>query len=159
MSLGCARLNGAAILHIGATHGNGLLIAQQLLQGGSSARVIARDPDKAIRLLGNRVNVAATSISAACPRVAAAINAKKHKKAEHRDICLLVRLARHRAGINYSFHLDPSGSVLLARWQSAVAFLASGCSDVEITGIRGSLQKEVPWCGGPSLMSVLGLAV
>ncbi|MBV8967487.1 MAG: NAD(P)H-binding protein [Verrucomicrobia bacterium] len=42
---------------IGATHGTGLLIAQQLLQGGSSARVIARDPDKAIRLLGNRADV------------------------------------------------------------------------------------------------------
>ena len=42
---------------VGATHGTGLLIAQQLLRGGSSVRVVARDPDKARRLLGNRVDV------------------------------------------------------------------------------------------------------
>jgi len=42
---------------VGATHGTGLLIAQQLLQGGSSVRIVARDPDKARRLLGNRVDI------------------------------------------------------------------------------------------------------
>jgi uncharacterized protein YbjT (DUF2867 family) len=42
---------------VGATHGTGLLIAQQLLQGGSRVRIVARDPDKARRLLGNRVDI------------------------------------------------------------------------------------------------------
>ena len=42
---------------IGATRGTGLLITQQLLEGGSSVRVVARDPDKASRLLGNRADV------------------------------------------------------------------------------------------------------
>ena len=42
---------------VGATRGTGLLIAQQLLQAGSSVRVLARNPDKARRLLGNRVDV------------------------------------------------------------------------------------------------------
>jgi uncharacterized protein YbjT (DUF2867 family) len=42
---------------VGATRGTGLLIAQQLLEGGSNVRIIARDPDKASRLLGNRVDV------------------------------------------------------------------------------------------------------
>jgi uncharacterized protein YbjT (DUF2867 family) len=42
---------------IGATRGTGLLITQQLLEGGSSVRVVARDPDKARRLLGNRADV------------------------------------------------------------------------------------------------------
>ena len=42
---------------IGATRGTGLLITQQLLEGGSSVRVVARDPDKASRLLGDRVHV------------------------------------------------------------------------------------------------------
>jgi nucleoside-diphosphate-sugar epimerase len=41
----------------GATRGTGLLIAQQLLEGGSSVRVLARDPDKARGILGNRVEV------------------------------------------------------------------------------------------------------
>jgi nucleoside-diphosphate-sugar epimerase len=42
---------------VGATRGTGLLIAQHLLQGGSSVRVVVRDPDKARRLLGNRVDI------------------------------------------------------------------------------------------------------
>jgi nucleoside-diphosphate-sugar epimerase len=42
---------------VGGTHGTGLLIAQQLLQGGSSVRVLARNPDKARKLLGNRVDI------------------------------------------------------------------------------------------------------
>ena len=42
---------------VGATAGTGLLIAEQLLQCGSSVRIVARDPDKARRLLGNRVDV------------------------------------------------------------------------------------------------------
>jgi nucleoside-diphosphate-sugar epimerase len=42
---------------VGATRGTGLLITQQLLQGGSSVRIIARDPDKASWLLGNQVDV------------------------------------------------------------------------------------------------------
>ena len=42
---------------IGATRGTGLLIAQQLLQGGSNVTVVVRDPGKARRLLGNRADV------------------------------------------------------------------------------------------------------
>ena len=42
---------------IGATRGTGLLIAQQLLQRGSIVRVLARNPDKARQLLGNRADV------------------------------------------------------------------------------------------------------
>jgi uncharacterized protein YbjT (DUF2867 family) len=42
---------------VGATSGTGLLIAQQLLKEGSKVRVIARDPDKAVRLLGSRAYV------------------------------------------------------------------------------------------------------
>ncbi len=42
---------------VGATRGTGLLIAQQLLQSGSGVRVLARNPDKARRLLGDRVDV------------------------------------------------------------------------------------------------------
>ena len=42
---------------IGATRGTGLLITQQLLEGGSSVQVVARDPDKASRLLGDRADV------------------------------------------------------------------------------------------------------
>ena len=42
---------------IGATRGTGLLITQQLLEGGSSVQVVARDPDKASRLLGDRAHV------------------------------------------------------------------------------------------------------
>jgi len=42
---------------VGATRGTGLLIAQQLLEGQSNLRVVARDPDKASRLFGSRADV------------------------------------------------------------------------------------------------------
>src|SRR6516162_5861436 len=42
---------------IGATSGTGLLITRQLLQGGLCVRVVARDPDKARRVLDNQVEV------------------------------------------------------------------------------------------------------
>jgi nucleoside-diphosphate-sugar epimerase len=42
---------------IGATSGTGLLITRQLLQGGLRVRVVARDPDKARRVLDNQVEV------------------------------------------------------------------------------------------------------
>jgi NAD(P)-dependent dehydrogenase (short-subunit alcohol dehydrogenase family) len=42
---------------VGATRGTGLLIAQQLLAGEANVRVVARDPDKASRLLGRRADV------------------------------------------------------------------------------------------------------
>jgi uncharacterized protein YbjT (DUF2867 family) len=42
---------------VGATSGTGLRIAQQLLQSGSSIRVLARNPDKAKRLLGSRAEI------------------------------------------------------------------------------------------------------
>jgi nucleoside-diphosphate-sugar epimerase len=42
---------------VGATRGTGLLIAGQLLQAGSSVRVIARNPDKARRILGHRAEI------------------------------------------------------------------------------------------------------
>jgi uncharacterized protein YbjT (DUF2867 family) len=42
---------------VGATRGTGLLIAQQLLRGEANVRVVARDPDKASRLLGSRAEV------------------------------------------------------------------------------------------------------
>jgi nucleoside-diphosphate-sugar epimerase len=42
---------------VGATRGTGLLIAQQLLEGESYVRVVARDPAKASRLLGIRADV------------------------------------------------------------------------------------------------------
>jgi uncharacterized protein YbjT (DUF2867 family) len=42
---------------VGATHGTGLLITQQLLQAGWRVRILARDPDKARRLLGNRAEI------------------------------------------------------------------------------------------------------
>jgi uncharacterized protein YbjT (DUF2867 family) len=42
---------------IGATRGTGLLIARQLLDRGSDVRVIARDPDMASRILGNRAEI------------------------------------------------------------------------------------------------------
>ena len=42
---------------VGATHGTGLLITQQLLQAGLSVRIIARNPDKARRLLGSRAEI------------------------------------------------------------------------------------------------------
>jgi nucleoside-diphosphate-sugar epimerase len=42
---------------IGATRGTGLLITQQLLRAGSSVRVLARNPDKARRLLGSRAEI------------------------------------------------------------------------------------------------------
>jgi uncharacterized protein YbjT (DUF2867 family) len=42
---------------VGATRGTGLLIAKQLLEGESKVRVVARDPDRASRLLGSRADV------------------------------------------------------------------------------------------------------
>ena len=42
---------------VGATRGTGLLIAQQLLRSGSTVRVLARNPDNARRLFGNRADV------------------------------------------------------------------------------------------------------
>ena len=39
---------------VGATRGSGLQIASQLLQRGKHVRVVARDPEKARRLLGFR---------------------------------------------------------------------------------------------------------
>lgn len=42
---------------VGGTRGTGLLIARQLLEGESNVRVVARDPDKANRLLGSRADV------------------------------------------------------------------------------------------------------
>ena len=42
---------------VGGSRGTGFLIVQQLLQGGSSVRVLARDPDKARRRLGDRADV------------------------------------------------------------------------------------------------------
>jgi uncharacterized protein YbjT (DUF2867 family) len=42
---------------VGATSGTGLLIARQLLRCGSVVRILARNPDKARQLLGNRVDV------------------------------------------------------------------------------------------------------
>jgi uncharacterized protein YbjT (DUF2867 family) len=42
---------------VGATRGTGSLVARQLLLGGFSVRIVARDPDKAGRILGNRVEV------------------------------------------------------------------------------------------------------
>src|SRR5271166_6586617 len=42
---------------VGATRGTGLLITRQLLLCGSIVRVLARNPDKARQLLGNRADV------------------------------------------------------------------------------------------------------
>jgi len=42
---------------IGATSGTGLLITRQLLQSGLRVRIVARDPDKARRVLHNQVEV------------------------------------------------------------------------------------------------------
>ncbi|HTC13050.1 MAG TPA: NAD(P)H-binding protein [Chthoniobacterales bacterium] len=42
---------------VGATSGTGLRIARQLLQTGSDLRVLARYPDKARQLLGDRVDI------------------------------------------------------------------------------------------------------
>jgi uncharacterized protein YbjT (DUF2867 family) len=42
---------------VGATSGTGLLITRQLLQGGWRVRVVARDPEKARRVLDNQVEV------------------------------------------------------------------------------------------------------
>ena len=42
---------------VGATRGTGLQIASQLLQRGKHVRVVARDPEKARRLLGDRAQV------------------------------------------------------------------------------------------------------
>jgi uncharacterized protein YbjT (DUF2867 family) len=51
---------------VGATHGTGLLITQQLLQSGAMVRVLARNPDKARQLLGNRVDVCHGDVTDAC---------------------------------------------------------------------------------------------
>jgi uncharacterized protein YbjT (DUF2867 family) len=48
---------------VGATRGTGLLIAQQLLEGDSHVRVVARDPGKANRLLGGRADVRAGDVT------------------------------------------------------------------------------------------------
>ena len=42
---------------VGATRGTGLLIAQQLLEGGSTVTFVARDPDTASEILGNRADI------------------------------------------------------------------------------------------------------
>jgi uncharacterized protein YbjT (DUF2867 family) len=42
---------------VGATRGTGFLVAEQLLLSGFSVRIVARDPDKARQILGNRVEV------------------------------------------------------------------------------------------------------
>ena len=42
---------------VGATSGTGLRIARQLLQTGFNLRVLARNPDKAKRLLGGRAEI------------------------------------------------------------------------------------------------------
>src|ERR1700719_3100408 len=42
---------------VGATRGTGLLITQRLLQAGSSVRVLARNPERAGRLLGKRADI------------------------------------------------------------------------------------------------------
>jgi uncharacterized protein YbjT (DUF2867 family) len=42
---------------VGATRGTGLQIVSQLLQRGKHVRVVARDPEKARRLLGDRAQV------------------------------------------------------------------------------------------------------
>jgi nucleoside-diphosphate-sugar epimerase len=49
---------------VGATRGTGLQIAQQLLQRGRPVRAVARDPDKARRLLGEGVQVFAADVTA-----------------------------------------------------------------------------------------------
>jgi uncharacterized protein YbjT (DUF2867 family) len=48
---------------VGATRGTGLLIAQQLLARESNLLVVARDPDKARRLLGSRPDVRAGDVT------------------------------------------------------------------------------------------------
>jgi NAD(P)-dependent dehydrogenase (short-subunit alcohol dehydrogenase family) len=42
---------------VGATRGTGLLITQRLLQAGASVRVVARNPDRARRILGKGVDI------------------------------------------------------------------------------------------------------
>ena len=42
---------------VGATRGTGLLITQRLLQAGLSVRVLARNPERAGRLLGKRADI------------------------------------------------------------------------------------------------------
>jgi nucleoside-diphosphate-sugar epimerase len=42
---------------VGATRGTGLLITQRLLQAGASVRVVARDPERARRLLGKQADI------------------------------------------------------------------------------------------------------
>jgi hypothetical protein len=49
---------------VGATRGTGLQIAQQLLQRGRPVRAVARDPDKARRLLGQGAQVFAADVTA-----------------------------------------------------------------------------------------------
>jgi uncharacterized protein YbjT (DUF2867 family) len=57
---------------IGATSGTGLLITRQLLQSGLRVRVVARDPDKARRVLDNQVEVRQGDVTDA-PSIGAAI--------------------------------------------------------------------------------------
>ena len=42
---------------VGATRGTGLLITQRLLQAGASVRVVARNPERARRLLGKQADI------------------------------------------------------------------------------------------------------
>jgi nucleoside-diphosphate-sugar epimerase len=42
---------------IGATRGTGLLITRRLLEGEAKVRVVARDPDRATRLLGSQADI------------------------------------------------------------------------------------------------------
>ena len=74
---------------IGATRGTGLLITQQLLEGGSSVRVVARDPDKASRLLGGRADVRQGDVTDA-----RSIRDTLTKRGLHGDIfhCLLLQV-------------------------------------------------------------------
>jgi nucleoside-diphosphate-sugar epimerase len=42
---------------VGATRGTGLLITRRLLEGEAKVRVVARDPDRATRLLGSQADI------------------------------------------------------------------------------------------------------
>jgi uncharacterized protein YbjT (DUF2867 family) len=57
---------------IGATSGTGLLIARQLLKDGLRVRIVARDPEKARRVLDNQVEVRHGDVTDA-PSIRAAI--------------------------------------------------------------------------------------
>ena len=57
---------------IGATSGTGLLVTRQLLQGGLRVRIVARDPDKARRVLDNQAEVRRGDVTDA-PSIRAAI--------------------------------------------------------------------------------------